>query len=113
MSDQDHESETVVPGKLSQAARQTAISGITEYDDVGLATYGEPLTVQDSEITQDQNGNRVIKYDVLVDTVGRLSLGDVMEKYGLLLACSNGIEVKLAGFQDTEIALTVKQEIED
>lgn len=112
MPDQDQESEAV-PGELSQAARQTAISAVTEYNDVGLATYGEPLTVQDSEITRDQNGNRVIKYDVLVDTVGRLSLSDVMEKYGLLLACSNGIEVKLAGFQDTEIALTVKQQIED
>ena len=112
MPDQDQESEAV-PGELSQAARQIAISAITEYDDVGLATHGEPLTVHDSEITRDQNDNRVVEYDVLVDTVGRLSLSDVMEKYGLLLACSNGIEVKLAGFQDTEIALTVKQEIEN
>lgn len=105
--------ETDDISELSQQTREQVISSVTGYDGVDLATFGDPLTVKESEITTNQNGYEVVEYDVLIDTVGRLSLEEVMESHGLLLACSEDTEVKLAGFQDTEIALTVRERIEE
>ena len=93
--------------KLDQSTRTSIRQALKSCGVAVNDGWDNPITPLDQEIVTQETGEESTKYDVIVDISGRLILEEVMETQGLLIYFQDNIEIKIAGFQDEQLLLTL------